>query len=66
VATWHWTNTTSTVIEVSFYPGSGAFVQPGQKLTFNDGEGGRMALREPGTRVIRTSGRVKDIAQPGD
>jgi hypothetical protein len=54
------------VIEVSFYPGSGAFVQPGQKLTFNDGEGGRMALREPGTRVIRTSGRVKDIAQPGD
>ena len=66
MATWHWTNTTSTVIEVSFYPGSGAFVQPGQKLTFNDGEGGYMRVLDAGTRTIRQSGKVREIAEPGD
>jgi hypothetical protein len=47
MSTWHYSNTTSTVVEVSFYIGSGAFVEPGQKLTLNDWEGGHMILRDP-------------------
>ena len=66
MSTWHYSNTTSTVVEVSFYIGSGAFVEPGQRLTFNDWEGGRMRVLNVETRTILRSGKVKDIAEPGD
>ena len=66
MATSHYTNTTSTVVEVSFYIGAGAFVESGQKLTFNDWEAGHMFVREPGSRKIIRSGKVREIAEPGD
>jgi hypothetical protein len=66
VSTWNYTNTSSQVIEVNFSRGSGAFVPPGVTLVFNDWEGGHMQILDVETRTIRQSGKVEDIAEPGN
>jgi hypothetical protein len=50
MATWHYTNSRGTVVLVSFngrVGGSGALVQPGQRLVFNAADWHHMIVLRP-------------------